>query len=64
MAWIGPSPIDTVGNCQKSGMSQGCGYEAMPLPSTSWRKLSSCDSVRRPSRNARAYTPGDEWPCM
>ena len=25
---IGPSPIDTVGNCQKSGISHGCGYEA------------------------------------
>ena len=28
--------------------------DEIPLPSTSWRKLSSCDSVRRPSRNARA----------
>ena len=24
---IGPRPIETVGNCQKSGISQGCGYE-------------------------------------
>ena len=49
MAMIGPSPIDTVGNCQKSGMSQGWKDER-PLPSTSWRKFRSCSSVSRPSR--------------
>ena len=25
IAIIGPKPIDTVGNCQKSGISHGCG---------------------------------------
>ena len=25
MAFIGPMPIDTVGNSQKSGMRRGCG---------------------------------------
>ena len=28
MAMIGPNPIETVGNSQKSGMSQGWGYGA------------------------------------
>ncbi|MNN19558.1 hypothetical protein D3C81_1328030 [compost metagenome] len=63
MAMIGPRPIDTVGNCQKSGISHGCGYDEMPWPSTSWRKLSSWSWLRRPSRKAREYTPGAEWPC-
>ena len=27
---IGPRPIDTVGNSQKSGISQGCGYDESP----------------------------------
>ena len=27
---IGPRPIDTVGNCQKSGISHGCGYDESP----------------------------------
>ena len=36
---IGPRPIETVGNCQKSGISHGCGYDEMPSPPTSWRKL-------------------------
>ena len=30
MAISGPRPIDTVGNCQKSGISFGCGYEDRP----------------------------------
>ena len=30
---IGPRPIDTVGNSQKSGISQGCGYDERPPPS-------------------------------
>ena len=25
IAMIGPRPMDTVGNCQKCGISQGCG---------------------------------------
>jgi pyruvate dehydrogenase complex dehydrogenase (E1) component len=25
IAIMGPSPIDTVGNCQKSGINHGCG---------------------------------------
>ncbi len=25
IAMSGPRPIETVGNCQKSGISQGCG---------------------------------------
>ena len=33
----GPRPIDTVGNCQKSGISLGCGDDGVPLPSDSWR---------------------------
>src|SRR5471030_653262 len=60
---IGPRPMDTVGNCQKSGISHGCGYDEMPWPPTSWRKLSSWLSFSRPSKNAHEYTPGDEWPC-
>ena len=28
---IGPRPIETVGNCQKSGISHGCGYDERPL---------------------------------
>src|SRR5690625_6944444 len=62
MAVMGPRPMETVGNCQESGISQGCGYEERPLPSTSRRKLSSCSSVRRPSRKERAYIPGELWP--
>ena len=27
MALIGPMPIETVGNSQKSGISHGCGYK-------------------------------------
>ena len=27
---IGPRPIETVGNCQKLGISQGCGYDESP----------------------------------
>ena len=40
IAIIGPKPIDTVGNCQKSGISHGCGYDdkPMPGPTTSRRK--------------------------
>ena len=45
MDMIGPKPIETVGNCQKSGISQGWGYDERPLPSTSWRKCSSCSSA-------------------
>ena len=40
MAMIGPSPIETVGNCQKSGISHGCGYDGSPLRETSCRKPS------------------------
>ena len=29
---MGPSPIDTVGNCQNSGISHGCGYDDRPPP--------------------------------
>ena len=29
---IGPSPIETVGNSQKSGISHGCGYDESPPP--------------------------------
>ena len=29
---IGPRPIDTVGNSQKSGISHGCGYDDSPPP--------------------------------
>ena len=40
MAMIGPRPIDTVGYSQKSGISQGCGYDDRPPPSaSSWRKF-------------------------
>ena len=44
--------MDTVET--QSGISQGCGYEGIPLPSTSCRKLRSCSSLKRPSRYARA----------
>ena len=54
MALIGPSPIETVGYSQKSGMSRGWGYEDKPSPPTSNRKLSSCFSSMRPSTKARA----------
>ena len=38
-AIIGPNPMETVGNCQKSGINQGCGYELNPSGlATSWRK--------------------------
>ena len=46
--------MDTVGNCQKSGISQGCGYDDSPCPPVSCRNASSWSSVSRPSRNARA----------
>ncbi len=46
--------MDTVGNCQNSGISHGCGYDESPVPSASCRKESICSSVSRPSRNARA----------
>ena len=40
---IGPRPIDTVGNSQKSGISHGCGYDDRPPPGvSSRRKFSSC----------------------
>ncbi len=54
--------MDTVGNCQKSGISQGCGYDESPSPATSRRKLSSWDSLKRPSRNDLAYMPGEACP--
>jgi hypothetical protein len=58
-----PRPIETVGYSQNSGISRGCGYELRPWPGTvSRRKWSSWPSVRRPSRNARAYIPGAAWP--
>ena len=53
-ALSGLSPIETVGNSQKSGSRRGCGYDGSPLPSTSRRNDSSCSSLSRPSRNARA----------
>ena len=40
--------------CQKLGISQGCGYDERPSPSTSWRKLCNWSSLIRPSRKARA----------
>ena len=54
MAMIGPSPMETVGNCQKSGMSHGWGYEEIPPGSTSWRKRFNWSSVSRPKSHARA----------
>jgi len=54
IAIIAPRPMDTVGNCQKSDISQGCGYDERPPPPTSWRKRASCLWVNRPSRKARA----------
>ena len=35
---IGPRPIETVGNSQKSGISQGCGYDDSPPPGCSSRR--------------------------
>ena len=40
----GPSPIETVGNCQKSGIKYGCGYEESPPPSAN----SSAEIVQMP----------------
>ena len=52
---IGPSPIDTVGNSQKFGISQGCGYDDSPgLACNSRRKFFRWSSESRPKRNARA----------
>ena len=53
-------PIDTVGNCQNSGISRGCGYDGRPCGALdrSCRKPSRSSSLSRPSRNARAYMPG------
>ena len=60
---MGPSPIETVGASQNSGISQGCGYEERPpLGFNSRRKFCSCSSDSRPSRNARAYMPGEACP--
>ena len=50
---IGPRPIDTVGNCQKSGISHGCGYDESPPPPTSWRKRRSC-CLAEPALEKRA----------
>ena len=30
MAFTGPKPIETVENCQNSGINLGCGYEDKP----------------------------------
>ena len=35
---IGPRPIETVGNSQNSGISQGCGYDDSPPPGCSSRR--------------------------
>lgn len=45
--------METVGNCQKSGMDRGWGYDGSP-PSGSRRNRSSWASLSLPSRKARA----------
>src|ERR1035438_6511354 len=51
IAIIGPSPIETVGNSQNSGISQGCGYDESPPPGfNSRRKFSNFSLGIRPSR--------------
>ena len=51
---IGPSPIDTVGNSQKSGISQGCGYDESPPPGFSSRRKFSSFSAEQPAFEERA----------
>ena len=55
LAWIGPRPMETVGNSQKSGISHGWGYELRPPPFfSSRRKFCNFSLGMRPSRYARA----------
>ena len=66
LAWyidkIGPSPIDTVGNCQNFGINHGWGYDESPSTSTSCLKFPNCFAVSLPSKKALAYIPGALWP--
>ena len=50
---IGPRPIDTVGNSQKSGISHGCGYDDSPPPGFSSRRKFSSFSRRQASLEER-----------
>ena len=53
----------TRANRDHSGINHGCGYDDKPPPGcNSRRKLMRFSSVRRPSRNARLYMPGEAWP--
>ena len=52
--------METVGNCQYSGINQGCGYEDKPGFSTSLLKLSKSSSLRWPSKKLLAYIPGEQ----
>ena len=51
---IGPRPIDTVGNSQKSGISQGCGYDDSPPPAASSRRKFSRCCLGQPAFEKRA----------
>ena len=51
---IGPRPIETVGNSQKSGISQGCGYDDSPPPGCSSRRKFSRCSLGEPAFEERA----------
>ena len=63
MAIIGPSPMETVANCQKFGMRYGCGYdERPPALERSLLKLCRLSLFSLPSRYARAYIPGEACP--
>ena len=57
-------PMDTVGNCQNSGINRGCGYDGRPCGAFdfSCRNPFRSSSLSRPSRYARAYMPGEAWP--
>ena len=61
---IGPSPIDTVGNCQKPGMSHGCGYEERPfavdlLAEVAQLLLGDAPFEKRPGVDPRRAVPLD-----
>ncbi|KEP72757.1 hypothetical protein HR12_40555 [Microbacterium sp. SUBG005] len=65
MALMGPRPIDTVGNCQNSGIRRGWGYEGMPFGAAdfSWRKRRAVLGETTLEEGA-GVAPGEAWPWM
>jgi len=64
MAVMGPKPMDTVGNCQKAGSNQGCGYDESPPPSTFLPELHQLHSIEASfqTRAGRSrWTPAISW---